>query len=163
MKHEVLFLRTGFNYDRAAASLECGLECADDSLTIQSQAKDADINVIMERYTKTGLMPPLARLPSFGDFDGISDYREAIHAVREADDLFMQLPAKVRSRFDNDPAEFAAFCSAPGNQLELAELGLLSEELTREIKEAAEVKENPTDGGTSEGGAAAAAGSDGDR
>lgn len=134
-----------------------------DSLTVQSDAKDADINVIMERYAKTGLMPAPKRLPSYGDFDGISDYRDAVEAVREADELFMRLPAKVRQRFDNDAGAFVDFCSDEANLPELAELGLLEEGAARAIKEtSAKVKGNPTEGKSPDGAPVAAPGRDGD-
>lgn len=118
-----------------------------DSLTVQADARDADINVIVDRYVRTGHIPALSRVPSYGDFDGISDYRTALHAVRAAEEQFMALPAKVRSRFENDPAAFVDFCEDPANRVELADLGLLSKEAADAVrKEAAEVKEKPTSG-----------------
>lgn len=133
---------TGFESakDREAHSNEHGFACVGDSLTVQADAKDADINVIMDRFARTGQFPPPSRLPSYGDFDGISDYREAIHAVREAEALFMQLPASIRGRFDNDPAQFIDFCEDPKNQLELADLGLLSPEATERVRKAEQEK-----------------------
>jgi len=139
-------------------SSACAFVPKGDSLTVQADSRDADINVIMERYARTGQVPGLSRLPRYGDFDGISDYREAIHAVRDAEDLFMRLPAKVRSRFDNDAGSFVEFCEDRKNRLELAELGLLAPEVADAVrKENAKVKENPTDGEPI--GAAEAAGS----
>lgn len=135
-------LMTGYEdaKTRKAWSDEHGTVCKGDSLTVQADSQDTDINVIMARYAKTGQLPPLARLPSYGDFDGISDYREAIEAVREAEDLFMQLPAKVRLRFENDPQQFVEFCDKPENRLELAELGLLEKGVADAIKKEAEAK-----------------------
>lgn len=107
----------------------CGLKCLDDSRTVQADARDADINVIMSRYQKTGQLPPLARLPSYGDFDQVSDFRTALELVRQGEHQFMQLPAAVRARFDNDPAAFSEFASDPGNHLELVELGVVRQEV----------------------------------
>lgn len=140
---------TGFEdaKERSKLSDLAGFACVGDSMTVQADAVDADINVIMDKYARTGQLPPIKRLPSYGDFDGITDYREAIHAVRDAEELFMQLPAKVRSRFENDPGQFLEFCDTPANRLELAELGLLTKEAADAIrKEAEEVKPQPTDG-----------------
>ena len=39
------------------------------SLTRQSEAKMADINYIMERYQKTGFLPPLNRAVFFGNVE----------------------------------------------------------------------------------------------
>lgn len=122
-----VFVRSAYNYDVEEASLESGLECKDDSLAIQSQAEEADINTIVKRFGVTGQLPQVSRLPSYEDFEGIFDYRSAMDAVVEADRLFMQVPAKIRARFSNDPAEFVAFCSAPGNLPELRRMGLAPE------------------------------------
>lgn len=37
----------------------------------------------------------------------------------------MDLPAKVRSRFENDPQKFLEFCSDPKNRDEAVSLGLI--------------------------------------
>lgn len=159
-------LFTGFEdgKDWKKHSKSCALVPVGDSLTVQADSRDADINVIMDRYARTGQMPGLSRLPRYGDFDGISDYREAIHAVREAEDLFMRLPAKLRYRFGNDAGAFVDFCEDPKNRLELAELGLLAPEVADAVrKENAKVKENPTDGKSVSGrGSASVAGRDDD-
>lgn len=139
---------------RKAHSDASGFKVVGDSLTVQADSRDADINVIMERYARTGQLPPLPRLPSFGDFDGINDFRTAIHAVQEAEDLFMGLPAKVRARFDNDPALFIEFCDKPENRAELAGLGLLSKEATDAIQKEQEALRAAEAG---KGGEAAAA------
>lgn len=129
-------LLTGYESDkeRKAHSDASGFACRGDSLTVQADAKDADINVIMDRYARTGQLVPPSRLPSYGDFEGISDYRTALHAVREAEESFMALPANIRAKFDNDPGKFEDFCVNPDNRAAVAELGLLSEEATREVK-----------------------------
>lgn len=126
--------------EREARSDAAGFKCVGDSLTVQSDAKEADINFIMDRYLKTRQMPGLARLPEFGDFTGISDFREALHAVRDAEALFMQLPAKIRAKMENDPAQFVEFCSTVENREELADLGLLAPEVSSVIKKAREAR-----------------------
>lgn len=128
-----------------------GYQCSGDSLTVQSQAKDSDINVIMDRYLKTGQLPPVSRVPTYGDFDGISDYREAMEVVRAAQEQFMALPAKVRARFENDPHQFIEFCSDARNVAELSELGLLSTEAKVAYEKSREVKAKPTDGSSGKG------------
>lgn len=120
----VPFFRTGFNYDRDLASEESGLECKDESLTNQSMAEDADINVMVRRFGLTGTMPQGLIPPTYGDFVGITDFRSALHAIKDAEERFMQMPAEVRRRFDNDPQEFVAFASDSGNVDELVKMGL---------------------------------------
>lgn len=142
--------------DREERSDQFGFRPEGDSLTVQADAKDADINVIMGRYQKTGFLPQ-GRVPSYGDFDSISDFREALEVMRQAEADFMRLPAKVRAEFENDAVSFLEFVQDPANLPRMADLGLLTPEAAREIKAKAEVKDKPTDGGESERVAAAAA------
>lgn len=128
MKPVVPFLRTPYNYDVDEASNASGLECKDPSLTQQHMAEECDINYIVERFGVTGQLPDGAVYqPTYGDFTGIGDYRQALDAVQAADDAFMALPAKIRERFDNDPALFVDFCSStdPADRSEAIELGLI--------------------------------------
>lgn len=116
--------RSALNYDRDYASASSALYCPEKTLAQQSQKEEADINTIVRRFGITGQLPQGVRVPSYGDFDGVSDYREALEAVESAKDSFMRMPAAVRARFDNDPGAFVDFCSDPGNLEELRRLGL---------------------------------------
>lgn len=116
--------RAGLIYDSDAVSLENGLECLDDSLTQQHQAEEADINTIVRRFGISGVLPQSIRLPQYGDFDAIIDYQTALDAVIAADKAFMEVPADIRARFDNQPQLFLEFCSDPSNLEELRKLGL---------------------------------------
>ena len=79
----------------------------------------------MERFGKTGQVPGNLRVPSYDDFTGVSDFQSAMNAVREASENFMELPAKVRARFDNDPQMFLEFVASEDNRQEAVELGLI--------------------------------------
>lgn len=127
MKPVLPFLRTPYNYDVNQASDDSGLECKDPSLAQQHMAQECDINYIVERFGVTGQLPETTYTPTYGDFTGIGDYRQALDAVMAADDAFMALPAKLRERFDNDPALFVDFCSSndPADRSEAMELGLI--------------------------------------
>lgn len=113
-----------WSYDRAAVSDETGLACPEPSKAIQSQAEEADINNIVRAFGVTGQLPQSVRLPSFGDFEGISDYREAVEAVRQAEESFLSIPSNIRNQFDNSPQAFLEFCSNPANLPQLREWGL---------------------------------------
>ena len=120
------FVRTPHNYDVDAVSNETGLECLDPTLAQQNCRDECDINYIVERFGVTGQLPPqTGPMPTYGDFTGIGDYRDALDAVMRADEAFMALPANVRERFDNDPALFVDFCSDVSNRSEAMELGLI--------------------------------------
>lgn len=122
------FLRTPYNYDMGAASDESGLKCEDKTLTKQSFRDECDINIIMERFGKTGELPENVRTPTYGDFTGLTDFRQAMNAVVAARESFDAMPAPVRARFHNDPAEFVDFCSDEGNRDEIRQMGLMTPE-----------------------------------
>lgn len=102
------------------------LVCPEPSLAQQSFKEDADINVMLERFKVTGVMPQGVLMPSYGDFTGVSDYRSARDAMLKAEHAFMDLPANVRSRFDNDPQKFLEFCADDKNRDEAIRLGLVA-------------------------------------
>lgn len=102
------------------------LECKDPSLAQQQFKDEVDINSLLEKFKVTGQMPQNIVLPTYGDFRGISDYRTAIEAVRKADLAFMDLPADIRARFQNDPQKFLEFVSDEKNREEAQKLGLVN-------------------------------------
>lgn len=100
------------------------------SRTRQEFKDEVDINTIVRRFGVTGQVPVSIRQPLNADFSDAMDFRESMNAMVEARESFDLLPARVRSRFHNDPAEFVDFCSerdAEGkfvNAEELDKLGL---------------------------------------
>jgi Chlamydia-phage Chp2 scaffold (Chlamy_scaf) len=48
-----------------------------------------------------------------------------LNAVIAADAAFMQLPADIRTRFNNDAGAFVDFCSDENNRAEAEKLGLV--------------------------------------
>lgn len=100
------------------------LECRDPSLAQQHFKDETDINVLLERFKVTGQMPQGVRLPSYGDFTGVTDFRSAQEAVLNARNAFMDLPASLRARFENDPQKLMDFLADPANSEEAVKLGL---------------------------------------
>lgn len=112
------------NFD--ARSAEFGLVCSDPSLAQQSFKDETDINVIVDRFMKTGVLPDPVRLPQYVDVtSGVFDYKAAMNMIRQADEAFMSMDAKVRSRFHNSPSEFLEFFADPANAEEAVRLGLV--------------------------------------
>lgn len=102
-----------------------GLDCSGDpGLTDQSQSADCDVNVIVSRFMKTGVLPNVDREALYGDFTSAPDYLTAMNMVIKAQEQFEGLSADVRKRFANDPAEFLAFVGDAKNQDEMIKLGL---------------------------------------
>lgn len=112
-------------YDTKAASDEAAVVNNEPSMTIQSMTEDSDINVLMERFGITGKFPENPRIPMYGDFSEITDFRSALEAVDKANQMFLEYPAQLRAMFDNDPQLFMEFCNDPNNRPKMAELGLL--------------------------------------
>lgn len=137
------FVRSPYNYDVAKASDESGLCCKDVSLAKQSFAEEVDINTIVRRFGLDGELPVGVRMPTYGDFSGVDDFQTAMHAVMDAKASFERMPAKVRARFDNDPARFVDFCSDDRNAEEVARMGLVTPEVyerQQRLDEAAELE-----------------------
>lgn len=125
MKVEPVFLRTEHNYDRDAASDATADVNLEPSLTKQSFAEEADINVIVRRFGLTGELPSDVKVPMNGDFTNVVDFRGAMDLLIQAREAFMTMPADVRSRFGNDPAAFVDFVSDEKNRDEAKKMGLL--------------------------------------
>lgn len=93
--------------------------------TRQSEKDNCDINRIMAKYARTGVLEHVQRYEGrYGDFASAPEYHEACNKVLAANEMFNSLPAAVRNYFDNDPAEFLACAGDPERQDELVELGL---------------------------------------
>jgi len=119
-----VFCRSPYNYDTNKVSDETGLKCEDPSLTQQQFAEEADINTIVDRFMRTGVMPEGVGVPSYQDYDGVFDFQTAQNAIRSAQENFFKMPAEVRARFQHSPQVFLEFFNDPANQEEAIKLGL---------------------------------------
>lgn len=94
------------------------------SRTKQSFREESEINNIMARYTKTGIIDHFGQYGGEYGFASSVVFHEAMNVVTKADQMFEALPAAIRRRFNGDPADFLEFVQNPENQEELVELGL---------------------------------------
>lgn len=93
--------------------------------TKQAFKDECDINNIMARYMKTGVIDFVNKHQGqYGDVTGL-DYQEAMETIAQSKTLFNELPSTIRSRFENDPALFLDFVHDPANEEEMHELGLM--------------------------------------
>ena len=103
----------------------------DDDMTEQNHADECDINLIIERYSRTGVLGDPLAMPSvsaqFGDFSEVPSYQTAMNYLVSAQEAFDSLPAKIRKEFDNDPAKLLDFIGKEENYDEAVRLGLISE------------------------------------
>ena len=121
---KTVFCRSAYNYDMDLASDQTGLKCLDPSLTQQQFKEESDINTIVDRFMKSGVLPNPVNMPQYMDTEGVFDFQTAMNYVRQADENFMRMDAKVRARFNNSPQEFLTFFADPANTDEAIRLGL---------------------------------------
>lgn len=119
------FVRNPYNYNTLEASNETAILCPEPTLAQQQFKEESDINFIAERFGLTGELPTVLQLPKYGDFEGIFDFQSAQNAVREALIQFNTLPARLRTRFDNQPQKLLAFLENADNREEAMFLGLI--------------------------------------
>lgn len=98
------------------------------SMTKQEFIRECDVNNVIKQYKQTGMVAHVnakAAQGAYQDLPDAVDFQESLHLVMAAETAFMTLPAKVRDRFGQDPAEFLAFLSDPKNAEEARALGLI--------------------------------------
>lgn len=99
---------------------------SDEIMTVQSAKNECDIHNILKQYKKTGIITHVsAGSPEYKDLPDNIDYQQALEIVREAQESFAELPAKVRDHFDNDPQKLLAALGDPSQLPTLEELGVL--------------------------------------
>lgn len=113
-------------YDFRARSDDSKIFFDELSVTKQEFKASCDINNILKKYTKNGVNPfVITQDAKYGDFSSIPSFQEAAAYVEAASDAFMDLPAKVRTRFNNDPGYLLNFLADPANVDEAKNLGLI--------------------------------------
>lgn len=126
INRQSVFVRSAYNYDTDAVSRETGLVCEEETRTQQQFAEECDINTIVRRFGLTGELPQDVKVPLEGDYiDAVTDYQSALNMVIKADDSFMEMPADVRARFNNDPQRLMEFVQDGRNAQEARKMGLL--------------------------------------
>lgn len=93
------------------------------SLTVQSDAKAADINEVLRRFEQVGIVEHLRDVDlQFADVSEFTDYADLMRNLRFAEERFMELPSKVREVFGHDVAKWLdAAHNTPEQNAELFE------------------------------------------
>ena len=88
----------------------------------QSMKAECDINNIVAKYEKTGVLTHLnASQATYADVSELTGYRDALDKVIAAEELFMALPSEVRAKFHNDAALYLDFVGS-ASEADLNEL-----------------------------------------
>lgn len=126
-----LFWKTPFNHDTNAESDRVALTCHDESLARQEFVEESDINVMLERFQRTGQLPPMALPEHFIDISDKLTYKEIEERLAEANAVFYNLPPDIRYASSNSPALWSdqvMKALAKGDGDRLVELGLARDE-----------------------------------
>lgn len=118
------------------------------SLTEQSHRKECNINLIIDRYKRTGILGGIdqARELFFGDFTEVGSFHDVQNVIADAREKFFSLPSNVRESFGNDPARFLDALKDSSQLGKLIDLGLVKKVINGEVG----TPENPADVSLSE-------------
>lgn len=96
-----------------------------ESLTQQQFKEECDVNNILSKYRRTGMVSHLAKHQgNFGDFSSVEEYQVSLDKLMTAQRSFESLPSEIRNRFENDPAKLIQFLDDKENDQEAISLGL---------------------------------------
>jgi len=116
---------------RRRVSLDTGPE----SLTEQSHKDDCDINNIVKKVMKNGVIPQVAGA-AYGDFSTEIDFQTAMNIIAKGNEQFSALDARTRERFGNSPAAFLEFATDGSNAEEMVRMGLMDPKAVERVREA---------------------------
>jgi len=96
------------------------------SMTKQSFKDECDINILMSRYERTGVLDFVNEHEAhYGDISPI-EFHEAMNIVAQGKSMFEAMPGALRARFENEPAKFLEFVQDERNRDEAVSLGLVN-------------------------------------
>ncbi len=93
----------------------------DPIITEQHHKHTCNINYKIKHFTQSGQNLPNQ---TFG-YASEKSFHESMNIVTKSQENFALLPAKIRTKFDNNPAKLLQFLDNPENALEAASLGLI--------------------------------------
>ena len=100
------------------------------SETKQAFKDECDVNQIMAKYQKTGVIDHVKRFGGDYGYADSTDFHDAMNLVADAQTMFNELPSAAREHFGNDPARFLDFVDtmdAIKDRPLLEELGMIDE------------------------------------
>ena len=111
-------------YNSRVKCIKSVIDCSQDGRTKQAHKDECDINQVLSKYLKSGVIDHVSsHHAQYGEAPGI-DFKEALDLVRRSQEMFAELPAKARKHFNNDPAAFMDAVHEEGNESLMYELGL---------------------------------------
>lgn len=112
--------------------LQLKLDCNSPKLTDQSYKKTADINNIMAQYGKNKVLPSTREhLARYIDNTQVLPLEEAHARIKDAQDLFYQLPSDIRKLMDNNPENMVDVINNPDHKELLVKKGIITDTINK--------------------------------
>ncbi len=96
-----------------------------ESRTKQEFKDECDINNIIKRFDKTGVLEHVQENEGYYTETGELDFQAAQDIIATGNSMFEGLPSIIRKRFDNKPEKFLGFMENEENMAEAVKLGLI--------------------------------------
>lgn len=94
--------------------------------TKQADASSTDIRTAVERdQIKLDLPAITGEVMMYGDFTNVPDMQTSMNMIIAAEEEFMRIPPRIRSKFENNVATFVEAVTDPTREEEMIELGLI--------------------------------------
>ena len=104
-----------------------------DARTEQCHRDECDINKIIAKYDRTGVLNHVNDFEArYEDLTGL-DYQTMLNTVANANSMFEGLPSEIRNQFANDPANFISFMDDENNNEQMYEMGLKQRPIPEQI------------------------------
>jgi len=99
----------------------------DDGRTQVHFGKQVDINNILAKYRKTGIIEHVKRAKErFGDFTELGEYAKNLDKVAKAQQSFEMLPAELRNQFKNSISGFFEYIGDEKNREQCVKWGIFN-------------------------------------
>lgn len=99
-----------------------------ESMTVQSDAAQADIHQILNQYTQFGIVQNLNKADAlFMDISEFTDYADAMAHAEMAKLEFMKLPSKTREIFNHSVLEWLDTAHDPEKRNALVDAGIIAD------------------------------------
>lgn len=96
-----------------------------ESRTQQHFRESVDINNILAKYRKTGIIEHVKRAKErYGDFSELAEYGKNMDKVAKAQQSFEMLPAELRNQFQNNIPKFFEYIQKEENKEQCIKWGI---------------------------------------
>jgi phage internal scaffolding protein len=112
-------------YDEENGHYEVGISFDPaEKRTKEAFAEESNINNIVDKYLKTGIMTHVSQYKeNYGEATS-QDFKAAMDLVTRTQQMFDDLPSELRNKFNGNPSDFLDYVQNPNNKDEITRLGL---------------------------------------